>query len=86
MIHQYKLNGYNIILDVNSGSVHSVDEVAYDIIGMYENTDKEELITKILDKYRNAIQGIKSQNFEPTPCKISCEYCPYKNALCNLNK
>ena len=51
MIHQYKLNGYNIILDVNSGSVHSVDEVAYDIIGMYENTDKEEIITKILDKY-----------------------------------
>ena len=51
MIHQYKLNGYNIILDINSGSVHSVDEVAYDIIGMYENTDKEEIITKILDKY-----------------------------------
>ena len=49
MIHQYKLNGYNIILDINSGSVHSVDEVAYDIIGMYENTDKEEIITKILD-------------------------------------
>lgn len=51
MIHQYKLNGYNIVLDINSGSVHSVDEVAYDIIGMYENTDKEEIIAKILDKY-----------------------------------
>ena len=32
MIHQYKLNGYNIVLDVYSGSVHLVDEVAYDII------------------------------------------------------
>ena len=36
MIHQYKLNGYNIVLDVYSGSVHLVDEVAYDIIALYE--------------------------------------------------
>ena len=32
MVHQYKLNGYNIVLDTCSGSVHSVDDVAYDII------------------------------------------------------
>ena len=32
MIHQYRLNGYNIVIDANSASVHSVDEVAYDII------------------------------------------------------
>ena len=36
MIHQYKLGGYNIVLDVCSGSVHAVDEVAYDIIGMFD--------------------------------------------------
>ena len=35
MVHQYKLNGYNIVLDTASGSVHTVDEVAYDIIEMY---------------------------------------------------
>ncbi len=35
MIHQYKLNGYNIVLDVNSGSVHVVDDVAYDIIQLF---------------------------------------------------
>ena len=40
MIHQYKQNGYNIVLDSLSGSVHAVDEVAYDIIGMYETTEK----------------------------------------------
>ena len=28
MIHQYKLSGYNIVLDVYSGSVHAVDDVA----------------------------------------------------------
>ncbi len=38
MIHQYKLNGYNIVLDVYSGSVHVVDEVAYDMIALYETT------------------------------------------------
>ena len=40
MIHQYKLNGYNIVLDVYSGSVHLVDEVAYDIIALYETTPR----------------------------------------------
>ena len=35
MIHQYKLNGFNIVLDVNSGSVHCVDDVAYDIIRLF---------------------------------------------------
>lgn len=36
MIHSFKLNGYNIVLDTASGSVHSVDDVAYDVIDMYE--------------------------------------------------
>ena len=43
MIHQYKLNGYNIVLDVYSGSVHVVDELAYDVIGMYEEHTPEEI-------------------------------------------
>ena len=40
-------------------------------------------IDKILDKYRFAINGIKNHKFEPTPSKVSCKYCPYKNDLCN---
>ena len=32
MIHQYKNNGYNIVLDVNSGAVHVVDDIVYDVI------------------------------------------------------
>lgn len=51
MIHQYKLNGYNIVLDVYSGSVHVVDDVAYDIIGMYEGHTKEEITKAALEKY-----------------------------------
>ncbi|MBQ8077876.1 MAG: thioether cross-link-forming SCIFF peptide maturase, partial [Eubacterium sp.] len=53
MIHAYKMNGYNIIIDQNSGCVHSVDEVAYDIITMYENNEKDEIKAFILDKYSN---------------------------------
>ena len=52
MIHQYKLNGYDIVLDCASGSVHVVDDVAYDMIADFENFSKDELINKIKNKYR----------------------------------
>ena len=50
MIHQYKLNGYNIVLDVYSASVHVTDDLAYDAIhlvdsGMSEDAAKAELRT-----------------------------------------
>ena len=51
MIHRYKLGGLCIVLDVYSGSVHIVDEVAYDIIGMYENTGREEIVRSIMQQY-----------------------------------
>ncbi|MCR4719464.1 MAG: thioether cross-link-forming SCIFF peptide maturase [Firmicutes bacterium] len=51
MIHQYKQNGYNIVIDAFSGSVHSVDDVAYDIIGMYETNEKDEILKEITKKY-----------------------------------
>ena len=51
MIHQYKLGGYNVVLDVCSGAVHVVDDVAYDIIAMYENTDRDEIIEKLSKAY-----------------------------------
>ena len=41
MIHRYKNNGYNIVLDVNSGSVHVVDELVYDIIGLLDQGKQE---------------------------------------------
>lgn len=37
MIHQYKLNGYNIVIDANSASVHTVDEVAYDMVEIIDS-------------------------------------------------
>ena len=51
MVHQYKLNGYNIVLDTCSGSVHTVDEVAYDVISMYKTHTEEEIVARILADY-----------------------------------
>ncbi len=51
MIHCYKLGGLNIVLDICSGSVHVVDEVAYDIISMYEEKTQEQIIEEITAKY-----------------------------------
>lgn len=48
MIHRYKNNGYNIVLDVNSGSVHVVDEVTYDVIPLFEEGKGKEDIVNIL--------------------------------------
>ena len=51
MVHQYKLNGFNIVLDSCSGSVHDVDEVAYDMIEMFPDTSRDEIIEKLSAKY-----------------------------------
>ena len=50
MVHQYKSNGYNIVLDVCSGSVHVVDDLVYDIIANYENHTKEQVM-ELLPSY-----------------------------------
>ena len=47
MVHQYKNNGYNIVLDVCSGSVHVVDDLVYDVIALYEELNREEIAEKL---------------------------------------
>ena len=51
MVHQYKLNGYNIVIDTCSGSIHSVDEAAYDIIEMYKSHSADEIADVVSNKY-----------------------------------
>ena len=85
MVHQYKLNGYNIVLDTASGSVHAVDEVAYDIIEMYKSSSPEEIIEAITKKYADVSDAevleciddirliVADQNvvhFRSSPCAI----------------
>ena len=52
MIHRYKLNGYNIVLDTYSGGVHCVDDLSYDIIGMLdEEINREKIKKEMIKKY-----------------------------------
>ena len=51
MIHQYQLNGYNIVLDVNSGAIHVVDGLTYDMIAEYKEREKDELIADMAAKH-----------------------------------
>ena len=54
MIHQYKLNGYNIVLDVYSGSIHITDNAAYDAIRYLDEGKKKEEAARLLEEdYRD---------------------------------
>ena len=50
-IHKFHLNNKYIVLDINSGAVHLVDEVAYDVLDYYENKDLKEIISELSKKY-----------------------------------
>lgn len=52
MVHQYKLNNFNIVLDTCSGSIHAVDEVAYDVISMFKDKTAPEITAALLEKYK----------------------------------
>ena len=47
MIHQYKLGEYNIVLDTCSGSVHAVDEVAYEVIALFEGNSRDAVLARV---------------------------------------
>ena len=68
MIHRYRNNGFNIVLDVNSGSVHVVDDVTYEVIPLFEEgKEKEEIVTLLKDKY--AVSDIEESFDEITQLK-----------------
>ncbi len=51
MLHQYQMNGYSIVLDVYSGAVHVVDEVAYDVIARLGKSSPDEIVAALAEKY-----------------------------------
>jgi uncharacterized protein len=56
VVHQYKNNGYDIVLDVNSGAIHVVDDVTYDVIEMIDKSQpesyaKDEIVSALSGKY-----------------------------------
>ena len=60
MIHAYKLNGYNIVLDINSGCVHVVDEVAFDIISDYDKKSPDEILAETVEKHGVTAEDVQA--------------------------
>ena len=54
MIHQYKLLGYNVVIDAFSGAVYLVDDIAYDVISLFSQKDKSDIISELAEKYPDA--------------------------------
>ena len=81
---------YKYFLELSDNDGRKVEETIFLFPQEWKKTCKVEYsnedIEKILNKYRHAINGIKGHKFEPTPSKLSCAYCSYKNDLCNLNQ
>lgn len=61
MIHKYSMNGFFIALDVNSGAVHILDEIAYDVLDYYGAVSSDEICNKLASKYGkdDIIEAIK---------------------------
>lgn len=55
MIHKYKMNRLNIVLDVNSGAIHSVDDVFYDILEHYETKNIDDICDILSNKYEKKV-------------------------------
>ena len=64
MIHQFKFQNLNIVLDVCSGSIHTVDDIAYDIIASYESEEKDALVSRVYDKYKTTEGVTKDEVYE----------------------
>ena len=64
MIHRYQLGGLNIVLDIFSGAVHVVDEVAYEMIGLYEQTEKEALLKRLMERYPQTSREELEEGYE----------------------
>jgi uncharacterized protein len=69
VVHQYKSNGYNIVIDSNSGSIHWVDDVTYDVISRYEKGDYEGLDPSAIAEVLPEIRELEKQGklFSPDP-------------------
>ena len=51
MLHKFSMNGINILMDILSGAVHAVDDVAYDIADIYPDEGVDVLCERFSDKY-----------------------------------
>lgn len=60
MVHQFKNNGYNIILDVGSGAIHLADDVMYEMVSVFEGRSREEIFREV----RSSFAGISDEELD----------------------
>lgn len=58
MVHQFKMCGHNIVIDVNSGAIHLVDDLTYDMIAMYESSDRDSIFAALAEKYPDEVSDL----------------------------
>ena len=87
MIHQYRSNGYNIVMDINSGAVHIVDDVVYDVLPLLEEKKREEDILAVLSgKYsEEAVREALSECRELEEAGVLFTGDVYENAIENFS-
>ncbi|MBR1623258.1 MAG: thioether cross-link-forming SCIFF peptide maturase [Pseudobutyrivibrio sp.] len=65
MIHQFKNNGYNIVIDINSGAIHVVDETTYDFLALWQELGEDKAAATIRNKHpeisENEIEEIRRE-------------------------
>ena len=61
MIHSYTLNGYNIVLDVYSGSIHVVDDLSKAVIELYETKTHDEIVAYCLEAFKGSPEVSESE-------------------------
>lgn len=54
LIHKMRLDDYKAVLDVNSGAVHLVDDLIYDLLDVFNGENGEEAISAMKDRYDEA--------------------------------
>ncbi len=70
MVHCYKNNGYNIVMDINSGSVHVVDDIVYDLVPLLEPAvrEKKTEAEALKAEYEKKIKSANEESEEILKC------------------
>lgn len=87
MIHKFSLMGTNIVVDVNSGAVHVVDDITFDILDYYKDCRADEIKNKLICKYsadeiEEALKEIESLRADG----LIYSEDPYKEYIPSMNR
>ena len=61
MIHQFKNNGYNIVIDINSGAIHVVDELVYDFLDIWQKKGREAAFEEMKATHQDTEEAVLLQ-------------------------